>query len=139
MNRLFVDTNIVLDLLGRRKEYPAAAELFSRADRGELEICVSALTFANANYILGRQLDRLAAVRVLRDLSLVVRVVDLSGRVVRLALNDNAFTDFEDSLQYYSALESDSEVIITRNQRDFTTSKLPVLSAGEYLNSQDKG
>ncbi len=135
MSRLFVDINIVLDLLGRRKEYPAAAELFSRADRGELELYVSALTFANANYILGRQLDRLAAVRVLRDLALVVRVVDLSGRVVRLALNDDAFTDFEDSLQYYSALESGSMVIITRNQRDFASAKLPVLSAAEYLNT----
>ncbi len=136
MKRLFVDTNIVLDLLGRRKEYPAAAELFSRADHGELELCVSALTFANANYILGRQLDRLAAVRVLRDLALVVRVVDLSGRVVRLALNDEAFTDFEDALQYYSALESGAEVIITRNQRDFASAKLPVLSAAEYLNAR---
>ncbi|MBB4077964.1 hypothetical protein GGR28_000565 [Lewinella aquimaris] len=67
---------------------------------------------------------------------LVERLVDLSGRVVRLALNDDAFSDFEDALQYYSALESGTEVIITRNQRDFVPAKLPVLSAAEYLISR---
>ena len=136
MTRLFIDTNIVLDLLGRRQEYAAAAELFSRADQAQLELYVSSLTIADVSYILGRQLDRLSTMRVLRDLTLLVQLVDLSGKVVRLALNDDAFTDFEDALQYYSAMESGSEAIITRNQRDFAPAKLPVLSAAGYLKAR---
>ena len=135
MTRLFVDTNIVLDLLAKRKEFQAAARLFVLADKGEVKLFVSALTFANANYILTRQQDRIAAVKVLRDLELLVSIVELSGKVVKLALNDEDFSDFEDGLQYYSAIDNDMEIIITRNQKDFKHSQLPVLSADEYLKS----
>ncbi len=135
MTRLFVDTNIVLDLLAKRKEFQAAAKLFVLADKGEVKLFVSALTFANANYILTRQQDRIAAVKVLRDLELLVSIVELSGKVVKLALNDDNFSDFEDGLQYYSAIDNDMEIIITRNQKDFKHSQLPILSADEYLKS----
>ena len=94
-----------------------------------------ALTFANANYILTRQQDRVSAVKVLRDLELLVTIVDLSGKVVKLAMNDDNFSDFEDGLQNYSAVDNDMEIIITRNQKDFKHSQLPVLSADEYLKS----
>ncbi len=135
MTRLFVDTNIVLDLLAKRKEFQAAAKLFVLADKGEVKLFVSALTFANANYILTRQQDRVSAVKVLRDLELLVTIVDLSGKVVKLAMNDDNFSDFEDGLQNYSAVDNDMEIIITRNQKDFKHSQLPVLSADEYLKS----
>ena len=49
-------------------------------------------------------------------------------------LNSN-FSDFEDSLQYFSALESDCSILITRNGRDFKDSQIPVLTADEYLMS----
>ena len=53
MIRILVDTNIVIDILANQREfYPEAAELFSKADRGELSLYVSSLTFANTNYIL---------------------------------------------------------------------------------------
>ncbi len=135
MTRLFVDTNIILDLLAKRKEFQAAAKLFVLADKGEVKLFVSALTFANANYILSQQQDRVGAVKVLRDLELLVSIVDLSGKVVKLALNDENFSDFEDGLQYYSAIDNDMEIIITRNQKDFKHSQLPILSADEYLKS----
>jgi predicted nucleic acid-binding protein len=44
------------------------------------------------------------------------------------------FNDFEDAIQYYTALENNINTIITRNKKDFKTSKLPVLTAKEYLN-----
>lgn len=53
MKRLLIDTNIVIDLLSKRKEfYEDAAHLFSKADKKELNLCISSLTFANTNYIL---------------------------------------------------------------------------------------
>ncbi len=53
MSRLLIDTNIVIDLLAKREKfYFEAAELFSRADKKELELTISSLTFANTNYIL---------------------------------------------------------------------------------------
>ncbi len=53
MNRILVDTNIVIDLLAQRKEfYEEASELFSLSDRKEINLTISSLTFANTNYIL---------------------------------------------------------------------------------------
>jgi len=55
MTNLFIDTNIVIDLLAKREPfYEAAAKLFSLADRGKVKLCVSALTFANTNYVLSK-------------------------------------------------------------------------------------
>ena len=135
MTRLFVDTNVVLDLLGKRDAYLPAARLFTLGDRGEVTLYVSVLSFANINYILTRQQDRLTAIKALRKLEQVVEVVDLTAKITRRALEDEEFTDFEDGLQYYSAVESGMEAVITRNHRDFRHSQLPVMSAEEYLSS----
>ena len=105
MTRVFVDTNIVLDLLAKRSAYRAAARLFALSDKGSVTLFASALTFATAHYILAKQHDRMVAIKVLRDLNLAVTIVDLSSKVVHLALNDEDFSDFEDGLQYHSALD----------------------------------
>lgn len=138
MKKLFIDTNVIIDLLAKRKDYESAAKLFTLADKGHVKLYVSSLTFANTNYILTRLENKEFAVKVLRDLDLIVTIIDLSGKIVRLALNDENFEDFEDGLQYYSALENELEVIITRNHKDFIHSKLPVLSAKEYLKAMEK-
>jgi len=54
-----------------------------------------------------------------------------------LALNSE-FKDFEDAIQYYTAIENDQDLIITRNQSDFKVSKLPNMTAGEYIKSLKK-
>ncbi len=138
MRRLFIDTNIVIDLLARRTDYSAAAKLFTLADKGEVELLVSSLTFANTNYILVKHEGKDQTLKILRDLELIVTITNLSGKVVQLALNDNNFRDFEDGLQYYSAIEDGAAAIITRNQKDFKASQLPVMNASQFLNSMEK-
>lgn len=55
MKKLFIDTNIVLDLLGKREPfYDNAAKLFSLADRGKVKLYISSLTVANTNYVLSK-------------------------------------------------------------------------------------
>ena len=138
MRRLFIDTNIVIDLLAQRADYSAAAKLFTLADKGEVELLVSSLTFANTNYILVKHEGKDQTLKILRDLELIVTITNLSGKVVQLALNDNNFRDFEDGLQYYSAIEDGAAAIITRNQKDFKASQLPVMNASQFLNSMEK-
>lgn len=137
MKKLFVDTNIVIDLLAKRTDYKFAAKLFTLADRGEVDVFVSALTFANTSYVLRKSLGKEKTNEVLRNLELIITIVDLTGRTVKLALNDKAFGDFEDGLQYYSAVEIGAEVIITRNLSDFKSAKLPVMTADQYLSSRE--
>lgn len=134
MSRLLIDTNIVIDLLSKRDEfYDAAAELFSRADKKELELTISSLTFANTNYILSKLKSAKEAREILRKFKVLVELLSLDDKITELALSDDNFPDFEDGLQYYSAIENQIEIIITRNKKDFKNSKIPVLTAKEFL------
>ena len=136
MKKLFIDTNIVLDLLAKREPfYESSAKLFTLADRNAIQLSVSSLTFANTNYVLSKLKSANEAKEILRKFKLLVQIVSLSEKIVDLALNDTAFKDFEDGLQYYSAIESNQDVIITRNQKDFKSSLLSVMSAQEFLSS----
>ena len=134
MKSLFLDTNIVIDLLAKREPYyRSAAQLFSLADKMEIQLSVSALTFANTNYMLLKEKKPEEAKLILRKLKLLVRVNSLDDKIIGLSLNDSDFKDYEDALQYYSALENGDNIIITRNLKDFQKSRIPVLTAEQFL------
>jgi len=134
MKKLLIDTNIVIDLLSRREPfYNEAATLFSLADKKQVELNVSSLTIANTGYVLLRQMDTNKAKSILRKLRLIVTILPLDDKIVGLALNDENFPDFEDGLQYYTAIENGQDLIITRNLKDFKNSKLPVMTAKQFI------
>ena len=134
MSRLLIDTNIVMDLLSKREKfYYEAADLFSRADKKELVLTITSLTFANTNYILTKLKSAKEAREILRKFKVLVELLNLDDKITELALSDESFPDFEDGLQYYSAIENQIDVIITRNKKDFKNSKIPVLSTKEFL------
>ena len=134
MKKLFIDTNIVIDLLSRREPFfEEAAELFSLADKKQVELSVSSLTIANTSYALLRQLDANKAKSILRKLRLILRILPLDDKIIGLALNDETFSDFEDGLQYFTAIEDEQELIITRNLKDFKGSKLPTMTAKQFI------
>lgn len=134
MISLLIDTNIVIDLLAKRAPfYKAASQLFSLADKGEIELTISTLTFANTNYVLSRLKSSKEAREILRKFKVLVKVLSLNDKIIELALADSNFPDFEDGLQYYTAIENKQKIIITRNLKDFKKSKIPYMSAEEYL------
>ncbi len=139
MKKLFIDTNILIDLLSRREPfYEESAALFSLADRKKVELAVSSLTIANTSYVLLRQLKANQVKEVLRKLRLVVKVLPLDDKIIGLALNDKTFADFEDCLQYFTAIENEQEMIITRNLKDYKTSQIPVMTARQFLETMKK-
>ena len=139
MSKILIDTNIVIDLLAKRESfYKSAAQLFSLADKQKLELSISSLTFANTNYVLSRLKSTQDAREILRRFSVLIKVLQLNDKLIDLALNDNNFKDYEDGLQYYTAIENEQDVIITRDLKDFKESKIPVMTADEYLVSIDQ-
>jgi len=138
MKNLFLDTNIVLDLLAERLPfYTEAAKLFSLADKKKLKLSISSLCLADAHYILSRQNPEIEVRKVLRKFKVLVNVLPLDDKITDLALNSD-FKDFEDAIQYFTAIENDQDLIINRNQHDFKESKIPVMTAGEFIKSIKK-
>ncbi len=139
MKKLLVDTNIVIDLLAKREPYYSdSANLFSLADKKYLTLSVSSLTFANTNYILLKSKSANEAKAILRKFKLIADVLPLDDKIIGLALNDNDFEDFEDGLQYFTAIENNQDIIITRNLKDFKKSKIPVMNAEQVLKTIGK-
>lgn len=133
MEKLFVDTNIVLDLLAKREIFFEEAQiLFSRADKKQIKIYISSLTFANMHYILSRNIDEKEVRNVLRKFKVLVNVLPMNDKVLDLALSSK-LKDFEDAIQYYTAIENGIKIIITRNLKDFKFSNIPVMTAKEYI------
>ena len=134
MKKLFIDTNIVIYLLSRRDLfYEESADLFSLADQKIIELNISSLTIANTSYISLRQTNSEKTKEILRKLRLIVNILPLDDKIIGVALNDNSFTDFEDGLQYFTAIENKQDIIITRNLKDFKASKLPVMTARQFI------
>jgi len=138
MRKIFLDTNIILDLLAYRMPfYPEAAELFSLADKKKLILSISSLCLADTHYILSKQNPEMEVRKILRNLKVLVNVLPLDDKITDLALNSE-FHDFEDAIQYYTAIENEQELIITRNLSDYKDSKIPIMTAGEFIKSIEK-
>jgi len=136
--RLFLDTNVMLDFLGERDPfYVSAAKIATLADKRSLQIIVSALSYATISYFLTKY-DGLEKTKdKLRKFKVISEICELDEVIIEKGLNSD-FSDFEDSLQYFSALRAECDIIITRNGKDFKKSEIPVMSPDEFLNSIKK-
>lgn len=133
MKKILVDTNIVIDLLSKREAfYQEAQELFTLADQKKVLLYVSSLTIANTHYLLSSSYKIADARKILIKFKILVNVLPMDDKILELALVSD-FNDFEDAIQYHTALENNIDVILTRNKKDFKNSILPVLNAKEFL------
>ena len=135
MDKIFVDTDIILDLLsGRLPHHNFAAEVFSLADEGEVKLFVSSLSFANVNYILSRDHKGDQVRKKLLNFKTLVSVLPVNEKMIELALASE-FKDFEDAIQYYTAIENDIAALLTRNGKDFRKADMSVMTAEQYVKS----
>ncbi len=134
-DKLFLDTNVVVDLLGEREPfYEFVAKIATLADDGKIHLVVSALTYPTVYYLLSRFEDKETVKEKIRKFKVIAETSDLTNKVIDKGLSSR-FRDFEDSLQYFCAVNSDCNVLITRNAKDFKESEIPVLTPFEYLRS----
>jgi len=134
-DKLFLDTNVVIDLLGEREPYyESVARIATLADKGHIQIVVSALTYSTVYYLLSRFEDKKVVREKILKFKIITETSDLTEKIIDKGLSSN-FGDFEDSLQYYCAVGSDCNMLITRNGKDFKESEIPVMTPEEYINS----
>jgi predicted nucleic acid-binding protein len=136
MTNLFIDTDIIIDFLIDRKPYSReAAIIFTLVDQKKLKAYASSLTFSNLFYVLRKVEPQKNVIAKLDSLSKILTVLKVDDQNIRDAI-ESGFPDFEDSIQYFCALDCKKvEVIITRNIRDYKKSTLPVMTPGDFLKS----
>lgn len=131
--KLFVDTNIVLDWLGRRAPfYEYANALFRMGEQGKVELLISTVSFVFVEYALTKQLGLPKSLKAINALRQLCSICENGPKEIDLSLS-SPIKDFEDAFQYYTALNNGASVIITRNAKDFSVSSIPVMSAEEYV------
>jgi len=137
-HRLFLDTNIMLDLLGERNPfYEPVAKIATLADMDKIQIVASSLSYATVYFILSRFENPEKVKEKLRKFKVISEVSSVNQTIIEKGLN-SGFRDFEDSLQYFSALEADCTIIISRDTGDFREAEIPVMTSDEYLRSIKK-
>jgi predicted nucleic acid-binding protein len=135
MQKLFIDSDICLDLLAERMpHYESAARLFTLADKGKLKLHVSSLIFSNLHYLLSTQFSQTEARRILNKFKVLVNVVAADEKIIELALSSD-FKDFEDAIQYFAAIENNINILLTRNLRNYRQARISVMTAEDFLST----
>ena len=133
MEKLFIDTNIMLDFLGEREPfYESIAKIATLAEKEKLTMVVSPISFATVNYFISKFENSKIAREKLRKFKVLCSVCSLDEQTIEKGLN-SSIEDFEDAIQYFSATDSGCDIIITRNGKNFKQSLLPVMTAEEFL------
>jgi predicted nucleic acid-binding protein len=135
MKKVFLDTNIILDLLAERDPfYDSIAKIATLADQKALLLVTTPISFTTVNYVLSKFEAMNSVMNKMRKFRILCEVCEVNQEIIDKSLNSQ-FSDFEDAVQYFSALNSNCNVILTRNGKDFKQSELPILTSGEFLKS----
>jgi len=139
MRHFFFDTNVLFDFLADRKPFSDQAEiLFEYKQQKKINIYVSAISFNNLYYIINKIDGHGKAIKLLTELADLVIIISLNNLIIQDSLKSD-LSDFEDAIQYYSALSvKNIEGIITRNAKDFKNTELPLLSPELAIKLTDK-
>ena len=131
--KIFVDTNVLLDVFQERKpQYDASVSVWDMAERGQLSGYVSVISFNNIYYIVSRFRDKKQAGRAIKLLRGTFSPVSLDEQILNQAI-DSKINDFEDAIQFFSASHADVDYIITRNVKDFSYQDISALTPEAFL------
>jgi predicted nucleic acid-binding protein len=139
-SKIFIDSDVVIDFFTDREPFAnPASEIFELNERGELELYISAVSINNIYYIIRKYLDHKKAIQIIEELTEMTQITGTTRTEIIQALK-NDFKDFEDSIQYSTALTIDGiEAIITRNTKDYEKSEIAVFTPENYLKSKGNG
>ena len=130
--KIFLDTNIVIDYLSKRVPFGEEAfRIFSLSPR-YYQLCISALSFTTVFYVLRKHHEHGLLLDMLISLQQLVEVLPTDDDVITLALKSD-FLDFEDAVQYYTAVAGNASIIVTRNPKDFGKAAIPIYTPTEFL------
>lgn len=131
---VFLDTNILIDLLTERVPFYQNAVQIAKLNRAKvIRGYIAAQSFADIFFILRKDYSEEVRRRSLMDLFKTFSVVSLDAAKIKAALKNTAFKDFEDCLQAECAASCRADYIVTRNVEDFANSKVRAITPEELI------
>lgn len=132
--KVFIDTNILIDLLGDRKPYSKfAIEIFKAAEQRKIALYATTNSLATTHYLLKKYIDEKKLRQILEGLLEYLHIVPVDEHVFRQGLKSR-HKDFEDALQMIAASGIPGiTCIVTRNLKDFIHSEVEVVSPDEFV------
>lgn len=135
-NKLFIDTDIILDvLLDRAEFFDDSSAIFQKLEKGDVLLFTSSSIIINAQYVGQKQIGKDRCRSIINYLLNYFQIIDSNISLLKKAYNSK-FTDIEDAIQYFTAIENDNiDYFITRNVKDFRAGGklLPVLTPTQFL------
>ncbi|PZX48921.1 type II toxin-antitoxin system VapC family toxin [Algoriphagus chordae] len=132
--KVFLDANVIISVLN--KEYPLfpiSSRVLSLADRREVQLYTSPICLAIAFYFSEKKSGAEIAKLKIEMLSKKISMTTVDQAVSNQALSNRQVQDFEDGLEYYSALGSDCELIVTEDSDGFYYSQIPMMGCEKFL------
>lgn len=137
MSIIFIDSDILLDvILDRTTHYISSSQILLLADLSGFNCCTTVHELLNIHYVTKRHLGVKYADEAIKLLVEKLHILTEDVNTVKLAITSN-FSDFEDAVQYYAAKSAKADFIITRNTKDYKQSDIPVLTAEQFLRTQN--
>lgn len=132
--KVFLDANVLVSVLN--KEYPVftyASRVLSLAGRRNIELFTSPICLVIAFYFAEKKSGTIKAKEKIGLLSSKITVTDTGKKAVLATLKNKSVHDFEDGLEYYSAVQAGCTHFITEDKTDFYFAEIPVLTSAEFL------
>lgn len=131
--KVFLDANVIIDVVQNRIDFvEASSKVLQLGLDGDCELCASDITFTTVSFYARKQRTLEQLYDVLQSLRDFIDIVPSGKLAIDWALQ-HKLHDFEDAVQYFSALRSGAEYIVSRNVRDYPYDDIPVLTPTEFL------
>lgn len=131
---IFVDANILVSVLN--KEYPLftyTSRILSLAGHKKYKVFTSPLCLGIAFYFAEKKCKETAR----KKLELLIEhlsITTIDEKIVQQIKGNKAIHDFEDGMEYYSAVRSKCDCIITQDTADFYFSEIEIYDAESFIN-----
>jgi predicted nucleic acid-binding protein len=132
MNNLFIDSDVLIDLLAQRKHFAEAAALMTIIGEKKAAAFTTPIVLANVDYLITKYSSKAKSRKAIKSLRKRLSILPMDEAIVDAAL-ESEFSDFEDAMQYYAAEKYGIDFIITRNKKDYTKGNLKAVTAQEYM------
>jgi predicted nucleic acid-binding protein len=139
LKKLFFDADVLLDIsIKRDMDIKDSVKIINLVEGGLYKGYTSSVIFTNIYYIQRKLVGHEISINFLKNLRLLLTVLNVDDAVIHKAL-ESEFRDFEDSVQYFTAVENSMDCIITRNVSDYKNSAIPVLTPAGLLKTVEAG